>query len=84
MKHSRTWDTLPRSKMEVFATIGIYKVIFRRLMILYTQYSSRSVFICVSSLPTLFCSTWFHLQASEMVLFVRTTIANIVCYCAMV
>ena len=53
---SRIWDTLPISKMELFVTIGIYKVIFCRLTILYTQYCSMSVFICVNSLSALFCS----------------------------
>ena len=84
MKYTRIWDTLPTSKMELFVTISIYKVIFRRLMILYTQYSFMSVFICVSSLPAPFCSRWFHLQASEMVLFVTITITNIVFYWEMV
>ena len=60
MKHSRIWDTLPTSKMELFVTIGIYKVIFCRLM---TQYSPMSAFVCVSSLPAPFCSRWFHLQS---------------------
>ena len=80
MKHSRIWDTLPTSKMELFVIIGIYKVIFCRLMILYTQYCPMSVFICVSSLPAPFCSKWFKLQASEMVSFVTITIANVVFY----
>ena len=53
-------------------------------MILYTLYSSMSVFICISSLPAPFCSWWFHLQASEMMLFVTITIPNIVFYWAMV
>ena len=70
--------------MELFVTIGIYKVIFCRLMILYTQYCSMSAFICVSSLPAPFCSRWFHLQASEMVFFVTITIVNVVFYWAMV
>ena len=77
---SRIWDTLPTSKMELFMTIGIYKVIFCRLTILYTHYCSMSVFICVNSLSALFCSRWFNLQASEMVLFATVTIANVVFY----
>ena len=56
IKHSRIWDTLPTSKMELFETIGICKVIFCRLMMLYTQYCSMSVFVSVSSLPFPFCS----------------------------
>ena len=79
-EHSRIWNTFPTSKTELFVTIAIYKVIFRRLMILYTLYSSMSVFICISSLPAPFCSRWFHLQASEMVLFVTITIPNIAFY----
>ena len=82
--HSRIWDTLPTSKMEFFVTIGIYKVLFCRLMILYTQYSCISVFIFVSSLPAPFRSRWFHLQASEMVFFVTITFANVVFYWVMV
>ena len=42
-----------------------------------------SVFIWVSSLPVPFCSKCIHLQASEMVLFVTRTIANVLFYCAM-
>ena len=56
MKLRRIWETLPTSKMELFETIGIYKVIFCWLMILHIQYSPMSVFICVSSLPAPFCS----------------------------
>ena len=70
--------------MEFFVTIGIYKVLFCRLMILYTQYSCISVFIFVSSLPAPFRSRWFHLQASEMVFFVIITFANVVFYWVMV
>ena len=84
MKHSRIWDTLPTFKMELFMTTAIYKVIFCRLMSLYAQYSSMSVLICVSSLLASFCPRWFHLQASEMVLFVTITIANVVFYWEMV
>ena len=42
----------------------------------------KHVFICVSSLPVPFCSRWFHLQTSKMVLFVTVTIANVVFCCA--
>ena len=81
MKRSRIWDFLATSKMELFVTMGIYKVIFCRLIILYTQYSSMSVFICVSSLPAPFCSRCFHLQ---MVFFDTITIANVEFYWGMV
>ena len=47
--------------MEFFVIIVICKIVFCRLMILYTQYSPKSV---------------FHLQTSEMVLFVTITITN--------
>ena len=47
--------------MEFFVTIVICKIVSCRLMILYTQYSPKSV---------------FHLQTSEMVLFVTITITN--------
>ena len=83
MTHSRIWDTFPTSKMEHFLTIGIYIVIFCRLMISYTLDSSMSLFICVSLLLVPYCSRWFHLQASEMVLFITITIANVVLYGAM-
>ena len=80
IKYSRILDTLPTPKMEFFVTIGICKVICSRLMILYTQYCSVGVFICVSSLQVLFCYREFHGQASETVLFVTMTIANVVFY----
>ena len=70
--------------MKLFVTLGVYEVVFWRLMILYTQYCSMSVFIYVSSLPASFCSRWFHLQASEMVFFVTLTIANVLFYWALV
>ena len=38
IKQSQIGDTLPTSKMEIFVTIGICKVISCRLIILYTQY----------------------------------------------
>ena len=84
MKYSRVWDTFPTSKIEPFVTICIYKVIFCRLKILYTQYCSTGVFICVSSLAAPFCSRQLHPQASEMVFFVTITIANVIFYWAMV
>ena len=84
MKHSRIWDTLLISNVELFVTIGIYKVIFCRLMTSYIPYSPMSVFICVSSLLVPFCSRWFHLQALEMMFFVTITIANVVFYWVMV
>ena len=45
IKESQICDTLPKSKMELFVTIGVCKVIFCKLMILYKQYCSMSVFI---------------------------------------
>ena len=71
--------------MELFVTVGVCKVIFCMLMILYTQYCPMSVFIFVSSLPVPFCFRSFHLQTSEMVLFVTITmfIANVSFYRAM-
>ena len=63
--------------MELFVTIGICKVISCRLMIMYIQYCPMSVFICVCPLLVPFCSSWFHLQISEMVLFVTITIAYV-------
>ena len=41
------------------------------------------VFICVSSLLVLFRSRWFHLQISQILLFVKVTIAKVVFYWAM-
>ena len=48
-------------------------------MILYIQYYPVSVFICISLLVSFRC-TWFHLQTSEMMLFVTIAIANVVFY----
>ena len=53
-------------------------------MILYTQYCPMSAFIYVSSLLVLYRSRWFHLQTSEMVVFVTIAIANVVFYWVMV
>ena len=77
VKQSQIWDTLPTSKMKLFVTIGLCKIIFCRLMILYTQYCPMSVLICVSLLLVSLRSEWFHLQTSEMVLFVK----NNYCQC---
>ena len=52
-------------------------------MIFYTQYCLISVFICVNSLLAPFRSRWFHLQTSEMELFVTITIANVRFYWTM-
>ena len=82
-KQSRIWVTLATSKMELFVTIGICKVIFCRL-VLYTQYCPMIVFISVSSLLVPFCSRSFHRQTPEMVLFVTLTNANVPFYLTMV
>ena len=82
-KQSRIWVTLATSKMELFVTIGICKVIFCRL-VLHTQYCPMIVFISVSSLLVPFCSRWFHRQTPEMVLFVTITNANVLFYLTMV
>ena len=79
IKQSQIWDTLPTSKMELFLIKHIFKVISCRLMILYAQYCPMSFFICLS-LQVSFCSRWFHLQTSKMVLFGAITIANVVFY----
>ena len=79
IKQSQIWDTLPTSKMELFLIKRIFKVISCRLMILYAQYCPMSFFICLS-LQVSFCSRWFHLQTSKMVLFGMITIANVVFY----
>ena len=81
IKQSRIWETLSTSKMELFVTLVICKVIFCRLMILYMQYCPMSVFICVSLLLVPYCSRWFHLQTSELVLLI--TMATVVFYWAM-
>ena len=84
IKETQIWDTLGTSKMELFVTIGICKVISCRLIMLYTQYCPMSVFIWVSSLLVPFNFRWLHLQPSEMVVLVTTTVANIVFYWTMV
>ena len=60
------------------ALYGICKIIFCRLMMLYTQYCPMGVFICVSSLLFPYCCRCFHLQTPEKVLFVTITVATIV------
>ena len=62
------------------ALYGICKIIFCRLMMLYTQYCPMGVFICVSSLLFPYCCRCFHLQTPEKVLFVTITVATIVSY----
>ena len=84
IRQSKIRDTLPTSKMELLVTIGICKVICSRLMILYTQCCLMGFFICVSWLLVPLRRGWFHLQTSEMVLFVKITIAKVVFYWTMV
>ena len=84
IRQSKIRDTLPTSKMELLVTIGICKVICSRLMILYTQCCLMGFFVCVSWLLVPFRRGWFHLQTSEMVLFVKITIAKFVFYWTMV
>ena len=84
IRQSKICDTLPTSKMELLVAIGICKVICSRLMTLYTQCCLMGFFICVSWLLVPFCRGWFHLQTSEMVLFVKITIAKFVFYWTMV
>ena len=62
------------------ALYGICKIIFCRLMMLYTQYCPMDVFIYVSSLLFPYCCRCFHLQTPEKVLLVTTTIATVVFY----
>ena len=84
IRQSKICDTLSTSKMELLVAIGICKVICSRLMILYTQYCLMGFFVCVSWLLVPFRRGWFHLQTSEIVLFVKITIAKVVFYWAMV
>ena len=84
IRQSKICDTLPTSKMELLVAIGICKVICSRLMILYTQCCLMGFFVCVSWLLVPFRRGWFHLQTSEMVLFVKITIAKVVFYWTMV
>ena len=62
------------------ALYGICKIIFCRLMMLYTQYCPMGVFIYVSSLLFPYCCRCFRLQTPEKVLLVTTTIATVVFY----
>ena len=82
IRQSWIWNILSTSKMKLFLTICICKLIFCRLMILYTQYCPMSVFICVSLLLVPFHFRWFHLQTSEMVFFTTIAIAEVVLYWA--
>ena len=84
IRQSKICDTLPTSKMEFLVAIGICKAICSRLMILYTQCCLMGFFICVSWLLVPLRRGWFHLQTSEMVLFVKITIAKFVFYWTMV
>ena len=84
IRQSKICDTLPTSKMELLVAIGICKAICSRLMILYTQCCLMGFFICVSWLLVPLRRGWFHLQTSEMVLFVKITIAKVVFYWTMV
>ena len=84
IRQSKICDTLSTSKMELLVAIGICKVICSRLMILYTQYCLMGFFVCVSWLLVPFRRGWFHLQTSEMVLFVKITSAKVVFYWRMV
>ena len=75
---SRVWNTLTASKMEVFVTTGICKVILCRLIILYTQYSPVSVFfVCYLVTGSIPLRLVTRLKISEMVLFVIKAVANV-------
>ena len=75
IKPSRIWDTLPISKMGLYATIGLCKVIFCRFITLYTQYCHMSV-VFVSALY------WFHFVPGSSTCK-HLAIANVVFYCLM-
>ena len=83
IKQSPIWVSLPTCKMELFVRISVYKVIFCRLMLWYTQYA-----LWVS----LFVSTryWFHSVPGGFTgkhrrcCFLSRTIANVVFYWAMI
>ena len=80
MKHRHIWDTLLTSEMEFFVKIGIYKVIFYRLMILYTVFLYECLYLCqfvTGSIPS-------QVGPSSNGVFVTITIANVVFYWAMV
>ena len=82
---SRVWNTLTASKMEVFVTTGICKVIFCRLIILCTQYSPVSVFfVCYVVTASILLRLVTCMKISEMVLFVVKAVANVKFFGAMV
>ena len=75
-KQSQTWDIFSTSKLELFVKIGICKIIFCRLMILYTSYECQFV--------TGFIPFQVNLQTSKIFLFVTIAIPNVVFCQAMV
>ena len=60
IKETQIWDTLPKSKKELFVTLGICKLIFCKLMICTHSIALWVCLFCVSSLPVPFYSGWFH------------------------
>ena len=65
IKENQIWDALPKSKMELFVTLGTCKVIFCKLMICTYCIALWVCLFCVSSLPVPFYSRWFHANIWE-------------------
>ena len=65
IKESQIWDTLPKSKMELFVTLGTCKVIFCKLVICTYCIALWVCLFSVSSLPVPFYSRWFHANIWE-------------------
>ena len=86
IKETQIWDTLPKSKMELFVTLGIFcKVIFWKLMICVHSIALWVCLFCVSSLPVPFYSGCLHANIWDGAFCDNNyCIANVVFYWAMV
>ena len=62
IKQSWTWDSLLTSKMELFVSTSICKLILCRLIILYTQHCPMRVSLCYWFHSVLIGSTCKHLR----------------------
>ena len=79
------WYTLPTSKIGLFLTKFVDKDIFSWQLVIYTQHHFMSFFLsCVSLFLVPYSSMLFHLQRSELELFITIAIANVVFYWATV
>ena len=78
------WYTLPTCKIGLFLTKFVDKDIFSWQLVIYTASLYEFLLSCVSLFLVPYSSMFFHLQISELELFITIAIANVVFYWATV